>query len=496
MPIETNFVSLRQNINKMSYVIGRKSEIEEIEKHYRSDRPEFIAVYGRRRVGKTFLINQTLKGRITFHHTGVSPVDQEKGKSRMKVQLESFYFSLLSHGLEGFMMPKSWMEAFYQLEQLLLKLDDGNRQVVFIDELPWMDTPRSGFLPAFESFWNGWCSRRDNMMLVVCGSATSWILGNLSRSRGGLYGRLTDEIKLSPFTLKECEEYFTHAQIELSRYDIVQAHMVFGGIPYYLSYFEKGLSFERNTDKLLFGKNPRLKDEFNRLFNAVFGNPEDCKKIIRLLATRHSGFTREEIANATGLPFGGGLTDTLKALAESDFIFRYTPYGKQAREERYKLADNFCLFWVKYVEPNLSNVSFMTDNITSDIMSSWRGVAFEEVCWQHIAQIKKALEIGGVKSSVSAWNVKGNERQDGAQIDLLIVRDDKVVNLCEMKFAGDVYTIEKDEEAKIRNRIETLKKTLSKRQTVHLTLITTYGVAYGKHSGIVQKQVEMDDLFE
>ena len=467
-----------------------------MENLYRSDRPEFVAIYGRRRVGKTFLIKQALKGRITFQHTGVSPVDQEKGKSRMKIQLESFHYSLLNHGLEGYTTPKSWMEAFFQLEQLLTKLDDGSRQVVFIDELPWMDTPRSGFLPAFESFWNGWCSGRDNMMLVVCGSATSWILGNLSRSRGGLYGRLTDEIKLSPFTLKECEEYFAHEGIALSRYDIVQAYMVFGGIPYYISHFQKGQSLEGNIDKILFGRTPRLKDEFDRLFNAIFGNPEDCKKIIRLLATRHGGFTREEIAKATGLPLGGGLTDTLNALTESDFVQRYVPYGKSGKSEHYKLIDNFCLFWLKYVEPNTADASFMTDNLTSDIMKGWRGVAFEEVCWQHIAQIKRALEIGGVKSSLSAWNVKGDDEQEGVQIDLLIIRDDNVVNLCEMKFAGDAYTIEKDEELKLRRRIETLKGTLSRKQTVHLTLITTYGVAYGKHSGIVQKHVGMDELFE
>lgn len=476
-------------------MIGRKAEQNELEKIYRSGRPEFVAIYGRRRVGKTFLVKQTLKERFAFQHTGVSPVDQEKGKSRMKVQLESFYYSLLNHGLEGYQMPKSWMEAFYQLEQLLLKLDDGSRQVVFIDELPWMDTPRSGFLPAFESFWNGWCSSRDNMMLVVCGSATSWILGNLSRSRGGLYGRLTAEIKLLPFTLKECEEYFVHENVAMSRYDIVQSYMVFGGIPYYLSQFQKGLSFERNTDRILFGRNPRLKDEFNRLFNAIFGNPEDCKKIIRLLSKRHGGFTRDEIAKETGLSSGGGLTDTLTALTESDFVFRYTPYGK-GNGEHYKLVDNFCLFWLKYVEPNTLDSSFMTDNITSDIMKSWRGVAFEEVCWQHVMQIKRALEIGGVRSSISAWAVKGNDQNEGLKIDLLIVRDDKVVNLCEMKFAGSEYTVDKDEEIKLRNRIDMLKKTLSKKQTVHLTLVTTYGVAYGKHSGIVQKQVVMDDLFE
>ena len=438
----------------MSAIIGRKQEMEELERLYRSDRPEFVAVYGRRRVGKTFLIKQALKDRITFQHTGVSPIDQDDEKSRMKTQLESFYYSMLNHGLEGFKMPKSWMEAFYQLEQLLAGLDDGKRQVVFIDEMPWMDTPRSGFLPAFENFWNGWCSGRDNMMLIVCGSATSWILGNLSRSR-----------------------------------------MVFGGIPYYLSFFRKGESFEKNTDRILFGRNPRLKDEFNRLFNAIFGNPEDCKKIIRLLATRHNGFTREEIALATGVPLGGGLSDTLAALAESDFILRYMPY-RQSKVEHYKLIDNFCLFWLKYVEPNLTDVDFMTDNITSDVMRFWKGVAFEEVCWQHNTQIKRALEIGGVKSSLSAWSVKGDEENEGAQIDLLINRADNVVNLCEMKFSGGEYVISKDEESKLRNRIEMLKKTLSPKQTVHLTMITTYGVAYGKHSGIVQKQVVMDDLFE
>ena len=479
----------------MESIIGRKKEQNELEQVYNSNKAEFVVVCGRRRVGKTFLIKQALKGRITFQHTGVSPVDQDGEKNLMRTQLESFYYTLLSHGLEGYAKPKSWLEAFYQLEQLLIKLDDGSRQVVFLDELPWMDTPRSGFLSAFESFWNGWCSGRDNMMLVVCGSATSWILGNLSRNKGGLYGRLTDEIKLSPFTLKESEEYFAGENIELSRYDIAQSYMVFGGIPYYLSYFKKGLSLEGNMDNILFGRNPRLKDEFNRLFNAIFSNPEDCKKIIRLLSKKHIGFTREEIAKETGLPLGGGLTDTLNALAESDFVQRYNPYGKSGKTTLYKLIDNFCLFWLKYVEPHKGDTDFMTENMTSNIMKSWRGVAFEELCWQHIGQIKQALGIAGVGSTISAWSVKGTDETDGAQIDLVIVRNDNVVNLCEMKFVGSEYVIDKEEEAKLRNRIETLKHTLSPKQTVHLTMVTTYGVAYGKHSGVVQKQVTLDDLF-
>ena len=479
----------------MSTIIGRKEEIAELERLYHSDRPEFVAIYGRRRVGKTFLIKQAMNGRFTFQHTGVSPVGQGSDNTRLKVQLESFYYDLLNHGLEGYSVPKTWMEAFFLLEQLLQNQYNGERQVVFFDELPWMDTPRSGFLSAFESFWNGWCSGRDYIMLIVCGSATSWILSNLSRNKGGLYGRLTAEIKLSPFTLSECEEYFKHAGIEMSRYDILQSYMVFGGIPYYLSYFQKGLSFEQNTDYILFGNKPRLRDEFNRLFAAIFSKPEDSKKVVSLLASRHAGFTRDEISEATGLALGGGLSNVLSALVESDFIIRYHPYGKPKAVECYKLTDNFCLFWLKYVEANGKESAFVSDNATSSIMHAWRGVAFEEVCWQHSREIKCALQIAGVQSSLSAWDVRGDDENDGAQIDLIIERKDNVVNLCEMKFAQAPYVIDKEEEAKLRHRLEILKSTLSPRQTIHLTMITTYGVAYGKHSGIVQKEVCMDDLF-
>ena len=494
LPFVLFFLPLRQIKAIMSTIVGRKKEIEELDRLYHSNRPEFVAVYGRRRVGKTFLIKQALKDKITFQHTGVSPVDQENEKNRLSTQLESFYYSMLNHGLEGFKQPKSWMEAFFQLTQLLQKLDNGQRMVIFFDELPWMDTPRSRFLSAFESFWNGWCNGHDNVMLVVCGSATSWMLSNLSRSKGGLYGRLTDEIKVSPFTLKECEEYFDHENIELSRYDIVQSYMVFGGIPYYLSCFRKGYSFERNADMILFGSKPRLKDEFNRLFKAIFTNAEDCKQIIRLLATRNYGFTREEIATSTGLPLGGGLSDTLTALAESDFIMRYSPYGK-GTGEYYKLIDCFCLFWLKYVEPNQNDAAYINDNFTSSIMKGWRGVAFEQVCWQHVAQIKRALEIGGVKTSLSAWNLPGNEDNAGVQVDLLIMRADNIVNLCEMKFYSSEYSIDKDEESKLLHRVEMLKETLSDKQRVHLTLITTFGLTYGKHSGKVQKVIVCDDLF-
>lgn len=245
---------------------------------------------------------------------------------------------------------------------------------------------------------------------------------------------------------------------------------------------------------MLFGDRPRLKDEFNRLFKAIFTNAEDCKKIIRLLANRNYGYTREEIAKATGLPLGGGLSDTLTALAESDFVLRYSPYGK-ATGNYYKLIDNFCLFWLKHVEPSRDNATYFNDNFTSDIMKAWKGVAFEQVCWQHITQIKRALEIGGVKSSISAWHIAGTATKAGAQVDMLISRKDNIVNLCEMKFHSGCYAIDKDEELRLLHRIEMLKATLKPKQQVHLTLITTFGLAQGKHSGKVQRVVTCDELF-
>ena len=315
----------------MCTIIGRKQEIAELTRRYESGRAEFIAVYGRRRVGKTFLINEVLGDGMVFHHTGLSPYDRKR-KVSLKSQLQNFHFSLIRHGLEGIAQPTSWMEAFFLLEQLLERLDNGSRQVVFIDELPWMDTARSGFLTALEAFWNGWGCSRHNLCLVVCGSATSWMLDNIINNKGGLYGRLTCEMKLSPFTLLECEQFFESRKIDLSRYNIIQAYMILGGIPFYLDCFNPSFSLAQNIDTLFFNPKAKLGDEFERLFNSVFDNASDCMKIIRFLSKRHAGYRRDEIARKTGINPNGDLTKMLKALIASDFVTRYVPWGAAGNE--------------------------------------------------------------------------------------------------------------------------------------------------------------------
>ena len=481
----------------MKNIIGREKEIEELNRLYNSSIPQFVAVYGRRRVGKTFLIDQTLKDRITFRHAGLSPVDYQQKKNFMKEQLKSFYFSLIRHGMKKSHCPTSWLEAFFMLEMHLQSTDDGSRQVVFLDELPWMDTPRSGFVTALESFWNGWGCHRDNFMLVVCGSATSWIMDNLVNNHGGLYGRLTCELKLLPFTLRECEQFFQWNRVKLSRYDIVQSYMALGGIPYYLGYFESGRSLAQNIDNLFFVDGAKLSDEFDRLFASVFSQPEEMKKIVKLLSTRHAGFTMEDIAKKTGQSSGGSLSNSLKALMASDFVMRYVPFGHSKRDVYYKLIDPFCIFYLRYIPENVSYVSsFWQQNQTSQSIVSWRGFAFEEVCLLHINQIKQALGILGVASRQSSWAVTGSDEQDGTQIDLVIERADHIVNLCEMKFYGENFSVDKAYFQKMNFREKMLTEKISRKDVVHSILVTTYGLTYNEYSGLFQHVITLDDLFK
>ena len=477
-------------------MIGREEEIREMNERYDSGRPEFIAVYGRRRVGKTYLIDEALKNRITFRHSGLSPVDEQNHKNGLKEQLRHFYLSLQLQGMKKSKCPTSWLEAFFMLERHLQNIDDGSRQVVFLDELPWMDTPRSGFITALEAFWNGWAYHRDNMMLVVCGSATSWMTDKLINNYGGLYGRLTSRMKLNPFTLSECERFFQSKGITLSHYDIAQGYMVVGGIPYYLDYMRKGLSLAQNIDRMFFAEGAKLRDEYDLLFASVFSNPEQMKSIVQLLGTRHSGFTRQEILSKTGLDDGGAVTKLLKALEVSDFIKSYIPFGKGKRDLHYKLTDPFCLFHLKFVQGQTEiDPDFWMHNVASQSVSAWRGIAFEELCFSHVGQIKKALDILGVSSRQSAFVVKGDGETEGMQIDLLINRKDNVLNLCEMKFVGSEFEVDNDYEKKLRHRLQWMLDHINRKQSLQMTLVTTFGLKYGYHSGVFQQVVTLDHLF-
>lgn len=479
---------------RRAYMIGREHEKKKLLERYERQKAEFVAVYGRRRVGKTFLIDETFEGKFTFKHAGLSPVEIQK-KGALTAQLDHFYYSLLRHGVMVDRVPTSWMEAFFVLETWLEKVDDGKRQVVFIDELPWLDTPRSGFVTGLEGFWNTWGCHRKNLMLIVCGSASSWILDHLINNHGGLYNRITCEIRLAPFTLGECEAFFKEKQVNLSRYDIIQSYMILGGIPYYLDYFERGLSLAQNIDLLFFSPGAVLENEYDRLFSSIFSNPSMMKSIVELLFSRNAGYTRKEICEKLHLSSGSIISSSLNALVGSGFVIRYVPFGMKKTEEHYKLVDPFCLFYLHFLhDKRKPDPHFWMHNQNMAALNSWRGFAFEHVCFNHIDQIKQALGISGVRTTHSAWSKRGDDPH-GMQIDLLIERDDHVVNACEIKFYSGEFTVDKAYDRILRNRQLLLAKYLSPKISIYPTLITTYGLTKNEYSGFFVSVVTMDDLF-
>lgn len=475
-------------------LVGRTNEIKELLDLYKSDQAELCVIYGRRRIGKTFLVNEVFDGKFAFKHAGLNP-DESNKVGLLKEQLKHFYNSLLLYGLTGYEQPTNWLDAFYLLERLLMKKDPSSKQVVFIDELPWLDTFQSNFIRAFEGFWNTWACSQKNLLVIVSGSANSWIQNKLINNHGGLYNRVTREIKLSPFTLKECSEYYKSKNIVLSTYDMVQSYMIFGGVPYYLSYLKNNLSLAQNIDKVFFDKNAPLKYEYDRLFNSTFSNPDKVKLLIEALHKRSYGYNREEIKNLLGISDGCTLTNTLNALLSSDFIVKYVPFGSSKKQPYYKLTDSFCIFYLDFIKYNdKKNEKFWQQNVTSASINTWRGIAFENVCFNHIDSIKNALGISGVISEHSSWSKHSDS--DGFQIDLLIVRNDNVINMCEMKFYSNLFNVDKDYYYKIISRNNSLSNIVSPKVTIHNTLITTLGIKENEYSNVFLNVITIDDFFK
>lgn len=471
-------------------LIGRKKEKEQLLSALHSEQSEFIAVYGRRRVGKTYLIREAYDYHFAFQHTGLA-------NSNMQKQLKNFKASLQKVGMKKIPRITCWLDAFFALEQWLETCQEG-RKIIFLDELPWMDTPRSDFVSALEHFWNGWATTRKDIVLIVCGSATSWIIEKIINNHGGLHNRLTKRILLQPFTLKECEEFAQSHTLGMSRMQMMEAYMIMGGIPYYWNFLQKGQSLAQNIDRLFFNKEGELKDEFDMLYASLFKSPENYIKVITALGEKKAGMTREEIISQTSMSDSGTLTKILKELEWCGFIRKYNVLGKKVKSAIYQLIDNYTLFYFRFIKQNENNdENFWSSSINSSLYHNWCGLSFERICLLHIPQIKQKLGIQGILSNTYSWSAKSNEELGlpGVQIDMLIDRSDQVVNLCEMKYATSSYSLTKDEEMKLRNRLEVFRTTTQTTKAIHLTMITTYGLTPNIHSGIIQNEVTMDDLF-
>lgn len=468
-------------------IIGRKKEKEILQQVIDSNESRFVAVYGRRRVGKTFLVREFLEDYIVFQCAGLA-------NSTTKDQLKNFFQTLRRYDSSLVEHPSDWLEAFDSLIRYLEQIP-RRRKVVFLDELPWMDTPTSGFISALEHFWNGWASARHDVVLIVCGSASSWMLSKLINNHGGLYGRITDEIRLQPFSLAETQVYLESRGIVLSLYELAECYMIMGGIPYYLHYLDRRHSLAQNIDRLMFNPNGPLHSEFEKLFMALFKDSENYVDVVTALSKHPYGMTRTEISHFLNLPSGKGLTTVLNNLEVCGFVLRQTNYITPMRNPVYRLIDFFSLFYVRFLsESNFRNLLSWTSLQRTPRFYSWAGLAFENLAIVHLHQIKKSMGISGVLTSAYSWRSASTLDGRGAQVDLVIDRNDNTINLCEAKFSEGNFSISKDYEMEIRNKISQFLNVSEKRKSIQVTLITTFGLERNSHSGVVQSVVTLADL--
>lgn len=469
-------------------MVGRERERQILTDLAETRESQLAVVYGRRRVGKTYLVQQTFKNQLAFSHTGLEDGTREE-------EIYAFWDSLRDFGWECD-RPANWFDAFAELKKYLVQLRSP-RKIVFLDELPWMDTARSEFLKVLEKFWNGWAAGRDDIFLIVCGSAAAWMTRKVLQNRGGLFNRASRQIYVQPFTLKECEELVKVKSLEMDRRDIVSAYMILGGAAYYWNLLDRGESLSQNIDRLFFSRAGDLAHEFLRLYKSVFRNPDPYIAIVTALGTKKIGMTREELVeHGKGISGNGNLTACLENLEISGFIRKYRVRGGTRNGYIYQLMDNYTLFYFKFISECKGDEHFWSHNAASSMRRSWEGLAFERVCLQHVDCIKKALGISGVESLEYAWQCQAeDQRGKGAQIDLVIDRADRVVNLCEMKFTAGEYDITDKEAVKLRNRLETFRGKAKVRTNVHLTMVTASGVKRGKYRNLYQSEIKLDDLF-
>lgn len=463
-------------------LIGREREIEELTKLNESNQAEFVALFGRRRVGKTYLVRMFFNDSFSFYATGLA-------RANRKEQIANFYKSLCEYSKTPPREPKDWYEAFDILKQII-SASRKRRKVVFLDELPWMDTQKSEFLKALELFWNSWGCMQQHLLFIICGSAASWMVKNIIRNKGGLHNRLTCQMRLEPFNLAETKQYLRSQNIRWDEETIAEIYMIMGGIPYYLHLLDKSKSPAQNIDRLFFAPSALLGEEFRNLFSSLFKKSEEYEKIISTLNKKRLGYSRDELAKACKMTNGGGLSRRLEELEQCGFIRRYQPLN--ARQSLYQLVDFYCLFYFMFIHNSQHFDQSMWQHIqATPRYNNWLGLGFERLCFAHIYQIQQALGISGIATKTYAYTTAS------AQMDMVIERADKVISLCEMKYSQLPYELTKQESEKLRKREDKLLELIPTHRQVLISLVSNrYPKKNIHYNELITNSITIKDLLK
>ena len=472
-------------------MIGRKKEIARIKTLLASPRSEFLALTGRRRVGKTFLIDTLLKDHYCFSMTGVQ-------NGNTQTQLVNFSVKLAEYaGYAAPQVPENWQMAFLAFKNYLKTLDQNRKWVIFIDELPWVATAKSGFVQLLAHFWNDYLSKESHFILVVCGSATSWISKKILNDPGGLHNRVTENIHLYPFTIAETRDFLRNKGLQPSNQEVAKIYMTLGGVPFYLENLRKGESFPAAIERICFSPNGILHNEYNNLFNALFTNAELHQEIAAALASQSAGMTHTELLKKMNRSQAtGSYQRAIEELMVSDFVIELSPFGKKKRGTVYQLVDEFCIFYHRFIKTNRKYSPGIWQQLAeSQSYKVWAGYAFEMLCQKHIEAIKQTLGIAAVYTQIYSIQVPATAEAAGFQIDLLIDRKDDSINLCEVKFYNGPFTITKEYYQELLIKKQRFIEYTGTKKQVFVTLISNHGLvdnAYARE--VVDAEVSLEEM--
>ncbi len=482
-------------------IIGRHAEINLLKRLSNFGKAVFIALYGRRRVGKTFLTRRIFRNQgLFFEITG----SKKASKQHQLANFHRVFTSVFDDTLYG-KPPSDWDDAFDRLQIATARIEQQQKVIIFLDELPWLASPRSGFMPALEYTWNRHFSERANVILIVCGSAAAWMIKHVVQNKAGLYGRITQSIPLYPFLLNESEQLLKARGVELDRRQIVELFMVTGGVGAYLDHIMPGKSSMQTINELCFQAHGALFLEFNNLFRALFNHSDKHIRIVKALAKQRRGLTQAEIQQLTKLPQSGHTSIVLQELMSCGFIMALQQFGQKKKSRKFILIDEYTNFYCSWIEKNRDAILSGSDPelwnkiYQSPSWLSWSGFSFETICLKHIYAIKKALGISSVKTQESHWQYKASadEAIAGAEIDLIIDRADNCIHLCEIKFSRNPFHIDKDYAQQLEYKRSLFREKTGSKKTLFITLITPHGAVENQYySTVIQSQLTLDDLFQ
>lgn len=486
----------------LNNIVGRQTELQTLKQMYDSKESEFLAIYGRRRVGKTVLIHTFCSNQdgVYFSVSGVQHAPLGEQLTHFMERLSEVFYQ----GAK-LQVVKNWREAFKSLTRAIQSVTENKKIVLFQDEFPWLATKNSGLLQSLDYYWNQYWSKAKRIKLIICGSSASWIINKIIRNKGGLHNRVTHEIHLEPFNLFETKNYLIHQGIKLNDSQILELYMTIGGIPYYLRRIKKGLSAKQNIELLAFTRSGFLLEEFNKLYDSLFDGGEIYIEIMRVIAKKRYGISQIDLLKQIeGLSQGGEMKKKLASLEDAGFIMRFKPYQHTKRGLYYRVIDEYTLFYFRWVEPLKEALQskalkrgYWTEMGGTPEWYAWAGLAFEAICYKHLPQISNALELPAT-ALADCWRYRSKlgENEEGTQIDLLFDRKDDVITICEIKYSNQPFVIDKSYAKSLQRKLEVFQKKTKTNKALMLTMITSNGIKENMYSEeLISNVVVLEDFF-